>query len=36
MRGAMRRVYSRGRLVAADRDVVDGVRGRLVRPRVAG
>lgn len=32
MRGAMRRVYSRGRLVAAGGDVVEGVRGRLVRP----
>jgi allantoinase len=36
MRGAMHRVYSRGRLVAADGDVVDDVRGRLVRPRAAG
>ncbi|MDX6538983.1 MAG: allantoinase [Gaiellales bacterium] len=36
MRGAMRRVYSRGRLVAVDRDVVDDVRGRLVRPCAAG
>jgi allantoinase len=36
MRGAVRRVYNRGRAVVADGDVVDGVRGRLVRPVAAG
>lgn len=36
MRGGMRRVYSRGRLVVADGEVVEGVRGRLVRPVGAG
>jgi allantoinase len=36
MRGAVRRVYSRGRAVVSDGNVVGGVRGRLVRPVAAG
>jgi allantoinase len=36
MRGAVRRVLSRGRTVIADGEVVEDVRGRLLRPSAAG
>jgi len=36
MRGAVRRVLSRGRTVIADGQLVEGVRGALLRPRAGG
>jgi allantoinase len=36
MRGAVRRLYSRGRTVVADGVLVEGVRGRLLRPEIGG